>query len=138
MEDWVAAVQTLSIVAEQYPQMAYAGFTFCLQNEWQYVQQVATNTAPFFTLLEEAIHTHFLPSLLGIPSTEINGEYRQLLTHSIKMGGLAIRNPVNTAQRVNRASLAATCHLTASLVDAAAWFDLGAHRTCATEAGLEA
>ena len=34
---WVAAVQTLSVVVEQYPQRAYTGFTFCLQNKWQYV-----------------------------------------------------------------------------------------------------
>jgi hypothetical protein len=34
VEKWVATVQTLSIVAEPYTQMAYAGFTFCLQNEW--------------------------------------------------------------------------------------------------------
>ena len=40
------------------------------------------------------ICTHFLPSLLGIPSVEIDGDYRQLLTHSVKLGGLAIRNPV--------------------------------------------
>jgi hypothetical protein len=33
VEKWVVAVQTLSIVAERYPQTAYAGFTFCLQNE---------------------------------------------------------------------------------------------------------
>jgi hypothetical protein len=37
VEKWVAAVQTLSIVAERYPQTAYAGFTFRLQNKWQYV-----------------------------------------------------------------------------------------------------
>jgi hypothetical protein len=114
VENRVAAVQTLSIVAEWYPQTAYTGFTFCLQNKWQYVQQVVANTAPFFTPLKMAICTHFLPSLLGIPSMEINGEYHQLLTHSIKMEGLAIRNPVNKAPHVHRASLAATCHLTAS------------------------
>ncbi len=38
LEKWTAAVVTLSTVAERYPQMAYAGFTFCMQNEWQYVQ----------------------------------------------------------------------------------------------------
>ena len=31
---WVAAVDTLASVASNYPQAAYAGFTFCLQNEW--------------------------------------------------------------------------------------------------------
>ncbi len=90
VEKWVAAVQTLSIVAEGYPQMAYAGFTFCLQNEWQYVQWVVADTAPFFLPLKAAIRTSFLPALLGIPSTEIDGKYRQLLTHSVKLGELAI------------------------------------------------
>jgi hypothetical protein len=32
---WVATVETLASVAGNYPQAAYAGFTFCLQNEWQ-------------------------------------------------------------------------------------------------------
>jgi hypothetical protein len=39
VEKWAAAVVTLSTVAERYPQTAYAGFTFCMQNEWQAVIQ---------------------------------------------------------------------------------------------------
>ncbi len=135
VEKWVAVVQTLSIVAEWYPQTAYAGFTFCLQNEWQYVQRVVAGTALFFLPLKAAIHMSFLPDLLSIPSTEIDGEYRQLLTHSVKLGGLAIRNPVDTALSVHMALIAATRHLTASLiVDAQIRFDLGMHRQCAIAA----
>jgi hypothetical protein len=52
---WVGTVETLSTVAVRYPQTAYASFTFCLQNEWQYVQRVVANTAPFFSPLEAAI-----------------------------------------------------------------------------------
>ena len=111
VQKWVVAVQTLSVVAERYPQTEYAGFTFCLQNKWQYIQQVVANTAPFFAPLKEAIRIHLLPSFLGIPSTKIDGEYRQLLTHSVKMGGLAIRNPMEAAPRVHKASLAEICHL---------------------------
>ena len=81
---------------------------------------------------------HFLPALLGVPSVVIDGDYRQLLTHSVKLGGLAIRNPVDTAPRVHKASLATTRHLTVSLVDPATRFDPGAHRMCATEAGAVA
>ena len=88
--------------------------------------------------LEEAIRKHFLPALLGVPSVEIDGDYRQLLTHSVKLGGLAIGNPVDTAPRVHKASLAATRHLTMSLVDPATRFDPEAHRMCATEAGAGA
>ena len=81
---------------------------------------------------------HFLPALLSVPLVEIDGDYHQLLTHSIKQGGLTIRNPVDTAPRVHKASLAATRHLTVSLVDPATRFDPGAHRMCATEAGAAA
>ena len=78
----------------------------------------------------------FLPALLGIPPSEINGEYRQILTHGVKQGGLAIRNPVDTAPCIHLASLAATRYLTESLVhEGAGRFDLGTHQTCATEAG---
>jgi hypothetical protein len=97
-----------------------------MQIEWQYVQRVVADTTPSCSPLEEVIRTHFLPALLGLPSVEIDGDYRQLLTHSVKLGGLAIRNPVDTAPCVHKASLAATRHLTVSLVDPATGFDLGA------------
>jgi hypothetical protein len=54
--------------------MSYTNFIFCLQNKWQCVQRVVADTAPFFAPREEAICTHFLPSLLVIPSTEIDGK----------------------------------------------------------------
>jgi hypothetical protein len=138
VDRWAAAVVTLSTVAERYPQTAYAGFTFCMQIEWQYVQRVVADTTPSCSPLEEVIRTHFLPALLGLPSVEIDGDYRQLLTHSVKLGGLAIRNPVDTAPCVHKASLAATRHLTVSLVDPATGFDPGAHCMCATKAGMAA
>ena len=138
VEKWVAAMVTLSTVAERYPQTVYTSFTFCMQNEWQYVQQVVADTAPFFSPLEEVIRTHVLPALLGVPLVEINGDYHQLLPHSVTLGGLAIRNTVDTALSVHKASLAATRHLTVSLVDPATRFDPGAHRMCATKAGLAA
>ncbi len=96
------------------------------------------DTAPFFLPLKAAIRTSFFPALLGIPSTEINGKYRQLLTHSVKLGGLAIHNPVDAAPSVHMALIAATHHLTASLVDAQIRFDLGTHRQCAIAAGQAA
>jgi hypothetical protein len=79
---------------------------------------------------------HFLPALLGVPLAEIDGEYHQLLTQSIKLGGLAIHNLVDTTPSVHKASLAATCHLPVSLVGPATRFDPGAHRMCTTKAGL--
>ena len=81
----------------------------------------------------------FLPALLGIPPTEIDGGYRQLLTQGVKQGGLAICNPMDTAPSVHSASLVATDYLTESLVcQGTGRFNLGVHQTCATEAGQAA
>ena len=93
VEKWVATVETLSIVAEWFPQTAYTSFTYCMQNKWQYVQQVVANTASFFAPLEAAICMHLLPALLGVPLAVINGKYRQLLTHSVKLGGAGNPQP---------------------------------------------
>ncbi len=93
------------------------------------------DTGPFFQPLERELRMSFLPTLLGIPLTKIDGGYRQLLTQGVKQGGLAIRNPVDTAPSIHAASLAATRYLTVSLVSGdTRGFDLGAHQTCATEA----
>jgi hypothetical protein len=60
-----------ALLAGNYPQAAYARFTFFLQNEWHYVQHVTSGTAPHFALLEVAIRTKFLPALLGIATTDL-------------------------------------------------------------------
>ena len=61
--------------------------------EWQYVQRVVVDTAPFFSPLEEVIRTHFLPALLGVPLVEIDVEHCQPLTHSVKLGTGGAGNP---------------------------------------------
>ena len=132
---WTAAVETLSKIATRWPQTAYAGFTFCLKNEWQYVQRVVADVGASFEPLEKMIRTKFLPSLLGIPTTEIDGEYRNLLTHSVKTGGLAIRNPTKTADHNLGTLKSMTRHLVDSLVDAIP-FSPNAHRRAVSSAGL--
>ena len=127
---WVAAVETLASVAGYYPQAAYAGFTFCLQDERQYVQRVMSDTAPHFAPLEVAIRTKVLPALLGIAALDMDGEFRELLTHGVNMGGIAIQNPVDTAVHVHETSLRATSHLVTSMVDKDAHLNLEDHREC--------
>ena len=84
--------------------MAYAGFTFVLQNEWQYVQRVVAGIGVLFAPLESMIREHFLPSLIGIPACKIDGDYHTLLSHSVKTGGLAVRNPLERAEYVRDTS----------------------------------
>jgi hypothetical protein len=66
---WVAAVEMLALLSGNYPQAAYTRFTFCLQNKWQYVQPMTSDTAPHFALLEVAIRMKFLLALLGIAAS---------------------------------------------------------------------
>jgi hypothetical protein len=132
---WVTAVATLAKIAVAYPQTAYAGFTFCLQNEWQYVSRVVADTAPFFAPLEMAIRNYLAPALLGIGAHEMDGEFRELLTQSVKKGGLALRNPLDAAPYVHKTSKAATRHLVLSLVDGEHPFDHNSHRVTAALAG---
>jgi hypothetical protein len=133
---WVAAVETLALLASNYPQAAYAGFIFCLQNEWQYVQRVTSDTALHFAPLEVAIRTKFFLALLGIVASDLDGKFRELLTHSVKTGGIAIRNPVDTAVHVHETSLRATSHLVVSMVDRDACLDLEDHCDCVVCWGL--
>ena len=135
VEKWVAAVETLAIVAEKYPQTAYVGFTISLQNEWQYVQRVVSDTASFFAPLEQVIRNKFIPALIGIAASEVDGELRSLLSHSVKKSGLAIRNPVDTAEHVHETSKAATSYLVRTMIDSNVEFDIKEHRSLATEEG---
>ena len=99
VEKLVTAVETLAIVAEKYPQTAYVGFTIGLQNKWQYVQRVF-DTAPFFAPLKQMIRNKFIPALIGIAATKVNGELRSLLSHSMKRSGIAIRNTVHKTSKL--------------------------------------
>ena len=65
--------------------------------------------------------------MVGVQSWVVVRGYRELLTHSVKQGGLAICNPADTALYIHAASKAATAHLTTSLINDEAIFDLGHH-----------
>ena len=97
MADWADAIETLAKIAVQYLQTAYVGFVFCLQAEWQYVSCAVPDTAAFFQPLEVCIRKYFCPALIGIEAHEIDGKFRELLSHRVKKGGLEIRNPLDQA-----------------------------------------
>ena len=59
-----------------------------------------------------------------IATTDLDGEFHKLLTNSVKMGGISIRNPVNTDVHVHETTLSATSHLVTSTVDKDALLDL--------------
>lgn len=82
---WVDGVKILASVAKRFPQTAYAGLTFSLQNEWQYVMRTVPGIAALFDPLEKEIRSNFLPALLEVPA--ISADMRQLMAQSVKMAG---------------------------------------------------
>jgi len=46
------------------------------------MQRMTSDTAAHFAPLEVAIRTKFLPALLGIAASDLDGEFRELLTHT--------------------------------------------------------
>ncbi len=99
------------------------------------MQRVTPDTAPHFASLEVAIRTKFLPALLGIAALDLDGEFRDLLTHGVKMGGIAIQNSVDTPVHVHETSLHATSHLVTSMVDKDAHLNLEDHHECVVRWG---
>jgi hypothetical protein len=136
--NWVEDVNTMASVAHRHPQAVYIGFVKCKQAEWQYVQRVVADIASLFEPLEEAIRNCLIPALLNLQPGELSAEDRQLLSHSVKTGGLGIQNPLDMAPRVHSVSVAATKHLTASIVDDEVSFDLLLHTKTARTASQDA
>ena len=115
VEVWADAVKTLARIAVRFPQTAYSALVLVLQNEWQYVQRTCPSIGFTFAPVEAALRNHFLPALLGVET--ITGEDRELYAHGVKQGGLAIRNPVDTALIMFNASQAATEELVESMME---------------------
>ena len=124
---WAAAVRTLAKLAPKWPQTAYAGLTMVLQNKWQYVQRVVRDAGSHFAPVEMAIRDAFLPALLGVPKDAISGQFRELLSITVKQGGLGVRNPVENAAHVYDTSAGAAGHLVESMLDLSLEFNVGEH-----------
>ena len=102
------------------------------------MQRVVPGTAAHFGPLEEAIRDRLLPALLAIPRDDISAEFRQVLTHSVKTGGLAVRNPVETGVANLATSQAAALYLVKSLIYSEVTFSRLEHTLTCVAAGKAA
>ena len=87
--------------------------------------------------VEDAIREYLLPALLRCRPEEIDDDFRRLLSHGVKQGGVNIRNPVEAAPRLRQTSLAAGGLLAAAIVDGTA-VNMEDHADCVREAGAKA
>jgi hypothetical protein len=115
VQQWIEGVHSLAKAARRYPQTAYAGLSWSLQAEWQYLQRVTPDLSPAFAPLEEAIATVFLPALLDTTIEEV-AKLRPILALPTHKGGLGIPDPTTTGALCFAASTASTDILQESLL----------------------
>ena len=62
-----------------------------LKIEWQYLQRTVPGVDTLMGPIEEALREKLFPALFG--GEEINTDFRKILGHSLKNGGLGIPDP---------------------------------------------
>lgn len=111
VSEWVAEVETLSLIAKSQPHAVYSAFTKCSVNKWTYLSRTTPNISHLLQSLEDAIHQKLIPSITGRNTP--NANERDLMALPIRYGGLAIGNPSQSADTCYRMSK----RVTAPIVD---------------------
>ncbi len=106
---WVKDIEKLAEFAQQEPQAALCAFTKGLCHRWTYIQRTVSDISRLFEPLESAIRTKLLKEIIGRDVSDIE---RRLLALPVRMGGLGVRNPVETSQKEYEASVQITKQLT--------------------------
>jgi hypothetical protein len=100
VKKWVAGVEILARIASRFHQTAYAGLASSLQAKWQYICRVVPGAKHYLGPIKTAICEKFIPALLQV-SDPVDDTFRQLLSQGMKMGRLALRNPVASAPHLH-------------------------------------
>ena len=114
VEKWVKDVKKLAMFAEVEPQAALTAFAKGISCRWRYLQRTVPNIAEHFRPLEDAIRHQLIPALLG---REVSDTERRILALPYRYGGIAIRNPISTADEEFQASSLITAELTKAIVN---------------------
>ena len=109
IEKWVEDVKQLAQIANDEPQLAYAAFTKALSYRWSFVQRTINNISHLFQPLEDIIGEVFIPAIVGRKVSDVE---RRILALPVRMGGLGIQNPVETADIEFQTSVETTENLT--------------------------
>lgn len=107
---WSRAIEALASVAPAYPQDAYTGLQKSLQQEWHFVQRVVRDTGPHFAAVADTLSSVFLPALFGEP-IDADDPRLALACLPVKQAGLALPNPVASADLNYKASTVLCTHL---------------------------
>jgi hypothetical protein len=107
VKKWVTGIETLARIAVRFPQTAYAGLVSSLQTEWQYICCVVPGAGQYLEPVELALCKKFILALLQV-SEPVDDVFCQLLSQGVKIGGIAIKNPVTSAPHLHQCSMDAS------------------------------
>jgi hypothetical protein len=103
----VTGIKTLARIAVRFPQTAYAGLVLSLHAKGQYICRVVPGAGQYLEPVELALCEKFIPALLQV-SEPVDDVFCQLLSHGVKMGKIAIKNPVTSAPHLHQCSMDAS------------------------------
>ena len=135
MEAWAHGVRVLGKIARWHPQSDYAGLGMLLQLEWQYLQRTVPRVGTLMGAIEEALIEKCYPSLFR--EEEITSDFRKILGHRVKHGGLGIPDPRSSLEIAYNTSKVASRELVDSLLGGSVLNYVG-HRECVRKASLVA
>ena len=106
---WTEEVLHLAEFATSQPHAAYTAFVHGLSTKWTYLSRTVPEIKDLFQPLENAIHQVLIPSITGCPP--VQKLIRDLLALPVRLGGLGIVNPTETADDKFHASVKLTAPL---------------------------
>lgn len=112
VEEWVKEVTRLAEFARSQPQASYAAFTFGLRHRWTYFMRTLPDIENLLQPLEHAISDVLIPSLIERNCSE---EERSLVALPVRMGGLGLINPSDTADAEYSASVRVSAPLVSKI-----------------------
>ena len=90
-EAWSQWVRVVGKISRGHPHSAYSGLGMPLQLEWQYLKRTVPGVGTLMGLIKESLREKSFPVLFG--GEVINADFRKILGHIVKHGGLGIPDP---------------------------------------------
>ena len=112
VEDWVGEMTWLAEFARSQPQASYAAFTFGLRHRWTYFIRTLPDIENLLQPLERAISDLLIPSPIGRTSSEAE---RDLVALPVRMGGLGLIDPSDSADAEYSASIRVSAPLVSKI-----------------------
>jgi hypothetical protein len=94
VSEWVNCLENLVTVAKTHPHLAYSNYVRSLKMKWSYLQRTLPDIGHLFQPMEDILRHKLIPLFVG---KHVSDTERRILALPVKMGGMALENPVQTA-----------------------------------------